>query len=432
MKEAKDITALVFDHGLFLPVARQLAKSYKRVLYQTPCEKAFTTLNDCIVGDGFPDIEKCDDFWPIKNEIDLFIFPDIQHSGLQLELESQGFPVWGSRTGDTVEMQRRKFLNTLKDLGLNVPPHEAVKGLTALRAHLRDKENKFIKISRFRGSLETTKFRNWELDEGLLDQWAVKFGPAKDLLTFLVFDELETNLEIGGDTFCIDGQWPQKMLQGYEWKDKGYVASVRNREEMPEAVQEVLQKFARVLGPLRYRNFWSMELRVVGKEAYFIDACARGPMPATGSQIQLIKNIGEVIWHGARGELVEPDMSHKFSAECILTTKAEKTAWSKTVVPDELADTMKCSNACEIDGAVCFPPTECHGEEIGWLVATGDTISGTIETMLSQAKELPDGVNANTESLVDLLAEIHEAEAKGIEFTPQTVPEPETALESTH
>ncbi len=104
MKEVSQVTALIFDHSLFLPLARKLAKTYKRVLYFSPWEEGFPTLNKCIIGDGFPDIERCNDIWRVKNEIDVAIFPDIQHSGLQLELESQGIAVWGSRGGDSLEI----------------------------------------------------------------------------------------------------------------------------------------------------------------------------------------------------------------------------------------------------------------------------------------------------------------------------------------
>jgi hypothetical protein len=69
-----------------------------------------------------------------------------------------------------------------------------------------------------------------------------------------------------------------------------------------------------------------------------------------------------------------------------------------------------------------------HGDEIGWLVAIGDTPEQTIDRMLEYKNQLPDGVSAHTESLVDLLKEIHKAEAEGIEFSPMPVPEPELVI----
>lgn len=434
MKDPKDITALVYDHGLFLPLAAELAKTYKRVIYATPSERSATTLNDCIVGDGFANIEKLpesDDLWDIKSEVDLWIFPDIQHAGLQLELERQGFAVWGSRRGDSLEMQRQKFHRVLGSLGLEVAPYEPIEGLTRLREYLKDKENKFIKISRFRGSMETTKFRSMDADEALLDHWAVKFGPAKEKMIFLVFDELPTDLEIGGDTYGVVGKWPKRMLQGYEWKDKGYLASVTDVTAMPQPIQEVMEAFADILATNNYRNFWSMEIRLVGEKAYFIDPCCRGPMPGTGSQLRLIKNLPEIMLAGAHGELVEPDYRKPFCAEAIMSLKVpEKGAWGKTHIPGALVEFMRCSNACEINGAICFPPVEGHGDEIGWLQGEGDSVKEAVQNLLEHAKELPDGVSAATESMVDLLREIHKAEAEGMEFTPGRVPEPAMVVEA--
>lgn len=429
MKEPSQVTALVFDHSLFIPLAQRLAKGFKRVLYHSPFEEGFTTINKAIIGDGFPDIERCDDFWSMKDEIDLFVFPDIQHAGLQLELERQGKAIWGSRRGDSLELKRQKFHRVLKEVGLDVPVFFVVPGLDALREHLRDKTDKYIKISRYRGSMETTHWRDWDLDEGWLDVLAVRFGPAKNLIPFLVFDEIETELEIGGDTYCVDGQWPSIMLHGDEWKDKGYFGAVTKREDMPEQIQRVMDAFSAVLEGFRYRNQWSMELRVMGDKAYFIDPTCRGGLPSTGSQLQLWGNFPEIVWRGANGELIDPEPTAQFSAECVLTMKSEKHQWGKTRIVKELSEFAKFGGCCEIDGAVCFPPDDSHGEEIGWLVATGDTMEETIETMLERVKLLPDGVSANTESLIHLLKEIKQAEEQGIEFAEDAIPDPSTVLE---
>ena len=387
MKDAKDITALVFDHGLFIPLARALAKTYKRVLYHTPAERAFNRVNQWVIGDGFPDIELCEDIWKAKKEIDLFIFPDIQHSGLQLELEGQGFPVWGSRGGDSLELQRGKFHKLLGTLGLQVPPYVTMRGLTELRAHLRGVENKYIKISKYRGNLETHHWRNWELDEGTLDSWAVEFGPVKEKIVFYVCDEIDTPLEIGGDTYNVRGQWPSLMLHGDERKDESYFCAVTERNKMPEQIQDVLEAFSPVLAEEGYTNQWSMEIRVKDGKGVFIDPTCRGGLPSTASQIRLWGNLAEIIWHGAHGELVEPEPTDKFAAECLLTMKREEGGWGMTRVPDELQDAMMLRNCCQVDGVTGFPQNDIKGDEIGWLVSTGDTMRATVEKMLEYQEE---------------------------------------------
>ena len=86
------------------------------------------------------------------------------------------------------------------------------------------------------------------------------------------------------------------------------------------------------------------------------------------------------------------------------------------------------SGYCTVKDRQWFPPSDHHEEGIGWLSAVGDTPTETIEKVVELAKLLPDGIHANTDSLVHLLKEIHESEAKGIEFSKDVVPEPETVV----
>lgn len=428
MKPLSDITACVVDHGLFLPVAHRLAQEYKRVLYHTPNEEGFPTINKCIIGDGFPDIEKCDDIWSVKNEVDLWVFPDIGFSGLQLELESQGRSVWGSRRADTLEVFRQKFHRVLKDTGLPVPEFVVIKGLNALRDHLRNEEDKYLKISRYRGSMETCHWRSWELDEVMLDMLAVRFGPAKELIPFMVFDNIETDLEIGSDTYCVDGEWPSLMLNGLEHKDQGYLSAVTKKEDMPKQLTDVLDAFGPILKQYRMRNQWSTEVRVQGETGFFTDPTPRGGLPSTCSQLRAWKNFGEIVAAGADGELVDPIPDCKFTAEAMITGKGKKDNWVVVELPDELTDWANFANCCMIDGRICFPSDDDSSGALGWLVATGDTIEETIDKLKEHADLLPDGLDADTDSLVDLLKEAHSAEKEDIEFGKQTIPEPETAL----
>src|ERR1700746_1526713 len=99
----------LMDHyGLFVGTAVRLAESGARVLYCTPVDR-YDRINEAIVGDGFEGIEWVEEFWPLKKEIDCFCFPDIRHNGLQAELRSQGFAVWGSQGGMRLEQDRLFF-----------------------------------------------------------------------------------------------------------------------------------------------------------------------------------------------------------------------------------------------------------------------------------------------------------------------------------
>ena len=430
MTEPSQLTAAFVDNGLFLPLCQKLAPSFKRMIYFSEWQEGFPTINRRIIGDGFEGIDRVDEIWTHKNEIDLFIFPDIYRSALQLELEAQGKLVWGSRAGDRMETNRGAFLRVLGEVGLPVPKFEEVVGITELRAVLHDREDVYLKMSKYRGSFETCHWRSWSQDEGMLDALAVKFGPIKDLMTFFVLDALDTELEIGVDTFCIDGQFPNLLLHGLESKDKGYLGGVMKREDLPQQLQDVLTAFGPVLGKDRYRNGFSAEVRVVEGTGYFIDATTRFPVPGIGAEMELIGNLADVIVAGAAGELVEPEMTAQFAAECVLTAKSDKHGWCVVDFPEAVKPFVKCGDSCEVDGRICFPPDEKHDEEIGWIFATGNTIEETVEAMKAHVKLLPDGVHASTESLFDLLKEAEAAKKEGIEITDQPLPPAETALEN--
>ncbi len=420
---------MVVTSGLFQPLAHCLATKCKRVIVWSPDHRDFQSVKQAVMGDGFPDIERVREFWKMKKEIDLFCFPDVELSELQFELESQGFSVWGSRTGDDLELKRQHFMEVLGEIGLEVPAFHVCVGMDELRAWLKDHDDQYVKISRFRGDMETKHWRNWTMDEGWLDWLAYSLGPVKDVLDFLVFERIDTDLEIGGDTYCVDGQWPGTMLLGLEHKDTTYISAVTKREEMPEQIKEVLDAFAPLLANYNYRNQWSMEIRVKGDKAYFIDPTCRGGMPSSGSQQLIWKNFPEVIWAGANGELLEPEPAAKFSLECMVTAEAGEAPWIKCEFDPELFPWLRLSDCGFINGVYCFPQEESHSGDLGWLTTIGDTPLEVLERGKELADLLPDGLDAKIENLTSLIKEVQSAEAADIHFTDVPLPEPAAVIE---
>ena len=430
MKDTKDVTACVVDHGLFSPLAQKLGQTFKRVLYYSPWEEGFPQLNRCIVGDGYPEIERCDDFWDELADIDLFIFPDIQHSGLQLHLESIGKAVWGSRKGDSLELSREKFHRTLKQLDLDCPKWVSITGLSKLRDHLREHEDRYVKISKYRGLMETWHHATYRQSEPMLDMLAVKLGPAKEHIPFIVVEPVATDLEIGYDGYCIDGQFPSIAIGGgVEIKDSGYLCGIMDASAMPEQITEINDAFGPILGEYRYRNFFSTEIRVKDDKRFFIDPCCRCPSPATEAQIELYGNLADIVWAGANGECIDPEPTALFAAECVLRAKRTAQQWCVLDVPAKARPWTKFGGSCFIDDQVCIPPCE-DGPEVGWIVGTGDSIQDAIDALKKHVEELGDcPVSADVDALYDAVKEFHEADEKGVPLTDSEVPEPETVLE---
>lgn len=429
MKELSDVTALVIGHGLDIPIAQRLSRDCKRVMYFSEWCEGFSKINKAIVGDGISGIERIKDIWEVKDDVDVFVFPDLGYRGLQRELESQGYPVWGARSGEKLELNRELFLRKLKELGLDLPAVEVCEGMTRLREVLRDKENVYIKISLYRGSMETTHFRSWKLDENLLDILAARFGGAAEVMRFLVCDSIETDLELGCDTFNIDGQWPELVLNGYEFKDKAYFSAVTPFTELPEQLRGIMAKFEDTLAKVRYRCQWSMEVRVKDDKAYFIDPTTRLGMPSTSSQLEVWENYSELIWAGAHGEMVQPIPAAGFTAELVLKCKAQHGSWTSCEVPPELKTWVKLSGHCEIKGVSWFPPDDDDDRAVGWLVAIGGTPKETLDNLKFYVENLPDGLSADIAPLAGVISEIDQAEEEGIPFTQQAMPEATSVIE---
>ncbi len=428
MKEPSDTTVLVWDNGIGLPIAERLARDVKRCLYFSPWQKD-RLVSNAVIGDGIPGIERVPDAWLVKNEVDVWVFPDCTYAGEQIELASQGRAVWGSRRAINLENDREKFLKVLADVGLEVPEHNIVVGVTALRDFLSTQEDCYIKISNYRGSFETCHWRSWELDENLIDFWAVNFGAVREMVRFVVLPSIHTDLEIGGDTYNVGGEWPSLMLHGIESKDTAYFSAVTECSAMPEQVIAVNEAFAPILKSHGYANEWSVEIRVKDDHFYFIDPTCRLGLPSTGSQLELWENFSEIVCAGAHGELVDPIPTAMFSAELALTVKHKGRLWPTVKIPPELQQWVKLADSCEMDGVRSFPKdSEDNAEEVGWLVAIGDTPKDTLDTLKKYVDLLPKGLSADIAPLAGVLEEIETMEKKKIEFAQEPMPDPSEVL----
>lgn len=425
--ETKDVTCCVCDHGLFLPIAQKLGEQMKKVYYWSPWDDISPKVERGIIGDGFENIERVKDIWSIKKKCNLFVFPDVGFSGLQKELISQGYPVWGHHGADELETQRGLFLEQLKEVGMLVPNFEKITGMDNLRKYLRDKEDKWIKMSRWRGDWETLHWRDWEHDESTLDGYAYRFGPAKEVVTFYVFDPIETKIEDGLDSYNVDGKFPMTVMHGMECKDRSYICAIQKLAEVDERVRVVTEKFGPVLATYGYRGFFSFEVRIQDDLSFFTDPTCRAASPPSQVMTELFGNLGEIIWQGAQGVLVEPEPTAQFGVQSLLTMDRDPDEWVVLDLPDEIKRWVKCGFACEIDGKLCLPPSPM-GKMLGWLVATGDDLEEAIDALKEYRDQLPDGVNCDVDSLANLLKEAEEAEEQGIEFSDDKLPEPEVIL----
>lgn len=428
MKEVEELHFRIVDKGLFLPVALRLARTARKVSYWTPADKAFRQVRDEI-GQGYEGIERVDCYLQDLDDVDCFCFPDVGFSLLQEHLRDLGIPVWGQMGGDELELNRGKFLATLKEVGLTVPSYEVVQGISALREHLRNKTDHWIKISEYRGDWETFHWRGEE-DEAELRLRGLGFGPFAEQVRFYVFEPIEAEVEDGCDTYCVDGELPSLIIHGMEAKDKAYLGTFQRFVDMPAEVRESVELFAPVLREYGYRAFFSNEVRITADgKSYFIDPTCRCGSPPSQVQTEMIGNYGEIIWQGANGNLVEPDPAARFGVQALCDLHRDAESWTFHELKPELQRWLKSANSLMSGDRLCLPPNPTYNHCQDWLVGIGDTMEEAITHLKHNAELLPSGTECHYLALTELLREVQEAEEQGMEFTPDQVPEPSTVVE---
>jgi len=425
MKDLADTIVTVVDHGLFVHVAQCIAQKAKHVYYTGPGEEVLRKLDKEKIGDGFENITRIKSPYnkKVKTDTDVYVFPDIGFEDEQLDLRERDYAVWGHLGAGALEENKGKFLRTLKNSGLEVPPCRVVQGITKLKALLWDESDKYVKISHWRGDWETFHWRNRVLDEQSLDCHAYRFGPNKEHITFYVFDKIDSAVEDGIDSWFIDNRWPSKVFHAMERKDKSLIGAMQDMDQIHKSVSIVNEAITPVLAEYGYRGFFSTEVR----PPYFNDPTCRAGSPPSQVQCELIVNLPEVIVAGAHGECLEPEFDHVFGAQVVVTTDKEKGEWLVFQMPDKLRPHIKSAFACEVDGNLCIAPNPLENWA-GWLTATGNSIEEVITTLKERKDLLPDGFECDITSMAHLIDELAEAKSQGIKITSQELPEPEIVL----
>jgi hypothetical protein len=407
----------VHDNGLYLEVARRLARDFGRVEYYNPWEKQFPTSNQTDIGSGVPEFEKILDFYSGLDNVDLFVFPDIYFGGLQVHLEELGKRVWGGRLGDELEIDRKKAKEHFKKLGISVGPYEVVVGMEDLRAYLKEHDNVHVKISRSRGDTETFQSENYTIVECKLDELEHSLGAKKSKMEFLVESNI-SGVELSYDGYSIDGKFPSKALLGVEVKGKSYIGVFKDYNKMPKEVIDVNSRLSDTLRRFRYRNFISPESRETPKRVLYLnDPCCRVPSPPGELYQAMFENFSEIIWNGAEGKLVDPISKFKVGVELRIYSPFATKNQENIQFPSELRENLKFRNLTVVDGKYYVLPQDEKDSALCGLIAMG----ATLEEAISRIKEYVKRIKAFQldifpESLDEAKLEIEKLESFGVEF----------------
>lgn len=380
-------TALVYDHGLFVELAVRLSRDFGRVLYYSPWECSAPKSNACCIGSGVEGIERVSSIWPHVDETDLFVFPDLYEGALQEYLVGQGKRVWGSRMGEELELDRAAVKEHCASVGIDVGPYTVVEGIDELRAHLEKHGNQFVKIAHTRGDMETFRADSYALIEPRINE--LSHNVCTKTMEFICEDEIPDAIEVGYDGFTIDGRFPKEAIVGVETKDAAYVGAAMPYRDLPKTVTGVNAKLAPLLRQYKYRNFLSTEIRATDDgKAYLIDPCARAPSPPNELYQLMIGNLADVMWNGADGILIEPELIKPFGAQLILLSEWADKNWQQIEFPASIREHVKLHNLTVIDGEHYVAPQWTGNTRVGSVVAMGDTM----EAAISECKRLAEKV----------------------------------------
>lgn len=234
--------------------------------------------------------------------------------------------------------------------------------------------------------------KNYDLVEPVLDELEHKLGAVKYIKEFIVEDAYDDAVETGLDCYCIDGEYPSQTLAGVEIKDCGYCGVIVPYKKLPEQITDYNEKISQTMKDFGYRGFFSTEIRVSSKlPPYMVDKCARCGSPPSELYQIMYKNLAEIVWYGAKGELVDPEFNHKFGVEALIHSAFADQNWQAISFPKKYRNNIKLRNACCIEGKYYCAPQKTGLVEIGAVVATGDTL----EEAIAEAKKIAETVEGH-------------------------------------
>lgn len=377
---------LVVDSGLCVHVAEALAAEGNDVVYFSEWQHGLPTSDRGLIGSGLPGIERAESLWRSLDGVSAVVFTDVYHGDLHGWLRERGVPVWGCAGADWLELDRVRLKEFMREHDLASPRTWLVTGTDALREHLEEQDDLWVKGTKYRGDFETFHHEKWKTTEPWLADLASRLGPKKDLTEFVVEEPIE-GVELGFDGYTVDGELPDVGMWGYEVKDAGYVGKVVEDGEYPGPLLDVHAKIGPVLRAANARCFYSFEVRTGdGLVPYLVDPCLRCGSPPSECYVDVFENWTDVVLAGAVGSMVPLRPRARYAAQIILKSDWAEDRFLAVDYPEEVQDRVKLHNKCMIDGQVYVAPLGFA--EVGSAVGIGDTLRDACEQALDVASKV--------------------------------------------
>lgn len=419
MESLRSKSALVCDNGLFVEIAPRLARDFGEVRYFLPWGSAYPKAALAYVGYGLPGVERVTTFWDHVADADIVIFPDLYYADWA-EVVRDRFhkPVWAHFNGELLELDRQMTRKLQRTLDIPGPKTKFITGLERLAEHLSGVEDKWVKISAFRGDGETWHHDTFQTTRIYLDHFANRVGALADQYEFLVEDAINDAVEIGFDGWTVHGRFPEASYWGFEVKDTGYIGRFSPYTDLPESIRFINEAMSPALANERSVGFCSFEYRLTRNGTpHMIDPCMRAGSPPFEVMQEAYDNLSEIIWEGAHGRMAVPRPLGQFVAIALINSAFALTNWVPIEVPDEDRRWLKLRNAAVLDGELYHVPTLGDMPEIGGVVAVADTIEEACALVKERAERIKGfKLEIHVEALDSAQEEIDKAKEFGIDF----------------
>jgi hypothetical protein len=404
MTNLKDKKVLVIDTGgEYTAFAQRLARDYECVYYCVIWQASFPKWNKYAIGLGVEEITRVDSMWEVIDDVDIVCIPDLYLGSLADWLRDRNYKVWGSGVGENIEIMRDEFFEMQQELGIPTSKYEKIKGITKLRKHLKDKENKWIKTNLIRGNGETFHYINSRLSESRLDEMTHTLGAYKDEAIFLVCDPIDNAIEVGHDTMTASGLYPTKVMYGIELKDAAYCSKVIDYQQLPKVLIDIDKKMSSFFKETTYNGFYCTEVRWQGTKGYWGDATMRLGQPPSDLQEEVYDNFSEIIFELANGRVPEIKASKKYGAQIIIKSSLATTEPQAIYFPESIKNNVKIKHLMVKDGISYFIPTDVEMEEIGSVVCSGSSLKEAIENVKKIAEKVEgDCVHINVDAFNEI------------------------------
>jgi hypothetical protein len=260
-----------------------------------------------------------------------------------------------------------------------------------LRKYIKSNPDIYVKISTFRGDIETFHAVNYDYIALELDNLEHELGAWKNEQMFMCEESMDAT-EFGFDGWCVDGKFPSKTFFGCEVKDLGFVARMVDYKDIPDPVLKFNEAIAPYMKKWGYRNNFSTETRINKKGiGYTTDITARSPSPP-GELMQLMfDNYSDIIWEGAGGNCIDPIAKDEYGVQIIIQCDWAKKNTLNVQFPEKYKDNIKLKSYMKLDDKYYVIPHEVGLAEIGCIVATGSTL----EKACKKAEEIAETVRAS-------------------------------------